>query len=58
MPNLTDSSDAELVDMTTAGEHEAYKELVTRYQGHGFRKKANRDYFEQAGVLSPEQLVL
>ncbi len=34
MANSTHSADARLVQMTVAGDHEAYKQLVARYQGH------------------------
>ena len=32
--DLTESGDGELVRMTLAGDHDAYRELVGRYQGH------------------------
>lgn len=34
MTDLTKSSDSELVRLTLAGDHEVYRELVGRYQGH------------------------
>lgn len=34
MADLTESSDGQLVRMTLGGDHEAYRELVGRYQGH------------------------
>ena len=55
---VADASDAQLVSAAREGSQDAYKELVTRYQGHGFRKKTNRDYFEQATVLFLEQFLL
>ena len=34
MPQLSEETDAQLVDLTRTGNDQAYKELVTRYQGH------------------------